>query len=231
MKRLKSLITILIVLIIATSNVFVAYAQGGNPPKGDSKIAALMQKPQGKISDSDLALVVNLALKNQVSVEQLAKFIASLDKDQYEKMTGLIRDRLDITPQTVNDISKRPGPQPNPPCGTGCGYAYGETIENVWTWNYSPKIFASYYYNDPNCDGDPGDMDYVFYYPVGTSPTTQGNLRWTTTNAAVYAAFIAAYGGNLSAFGYNYNEVRLCLGSTAWAVGLNNVKNSVFIHY
>ncbi len=228
MKITRSLLSILVALAVFVSGTLIAYAEDKNPPQPEVITGVLSKSPKN-VGSTDLSLIVDAALANEISVEQLAKFMSSLNKQQYATMRSLILARLDVSVPVESAKVNSDSLQPQPKALTS--YAYVETIENVWTWNYNPKIFASFYYNDANCDGDSTDMDYVFYYPVSTSAATKANLRWTTTNAAVYAVFMAAYSGNLSAFGYSYSEVRLCLGSAAYAVGLDNVANSVFIHY
>ncbi len=222
----------LTLLLVPTSTVL---GEGGtsssdDPPTGSTFVAEIPSKspPPAKTGDEDIEKVVDLIFKHQIDVEQLAKFMAKLDKYQYETMRQLFSERVGIVIEPVNvDNASVMGPL------AVASWTYVETIENVWTWNYNPKIFASSSYRDDNCDADEHDVDYAFYYPVSTSPSTQGNLRWTTTNPQVYAAFQIAYGGNLSAFAYSWNEVRLCTGSrgTALAGGTSAIANSVFVHY
>jgi hypothetical protein len=224
--RIFSILVAVAIIVSATP----VHAEGGNPPPDSMPaVVLLISKSGGDITNADLARVVDLIMAEQITVEQLARFMAKLDKQQLETMRVLFSARTGVTIQAVEPkrIEAGNGAQ------AVAAYTYVETIENVWTWNYNPKIFASYWYTDPNCDGDPSDTEYVFYYPVSTSASTKGNLRWTTTNVIVYTAFSLAYGGNLSAFGTSWSEVRLCIGDTgvAAAGGASTVGNSVFVHY
>ncbi len=111
------------------------------------------------------------------------------------------------------------------------GSAWGQNIENVWTWNYPNKLFSTGVYVDWLCDDDSSDMEYVFYYPFPS--VAPSSVRWTSVSSQVYLAFMAAYGGNLLGFGYSYGEVRLCIGDrgVAAAGGAAKVKSSIFVHY
>ena len=227
--KFLSIFVALAIIVSATP----VYAEGSNPPSNSVPVVvSIIDKAGGDITNADLAKVVDLIMTNQITVEQLARFMAKLDKQQLETMRVLLSDRAGITIQSVD--SKRADAM-GTPLGrqVAASFAYVETIENVWTWNYNPKIFAGFWYQDGLCDGDPSDNEYVFYYPISTSASTKGNLRWTTTNPLVYAVFSVAYGGNLSAFGYNYSEVRLCIGDNgvAAAGGAYAVGTSVFVHY
>jgi hypothetical protein len=226
-------LSIFVALAIIASAAPV-YAEGGNPPSNTVPIVgSVISNAEGNITNADLAKVVDLIMANQITVEQLGSFMAKLDKQQLETMRVLFSERTGVTIHPV-DLKQAEAIDVSPlGMQVAASYAYVETIENVWTWNYNPKIFASFWYTDRYCDGDPNDNEYVFYYSVSTSPSTKGNLRWTTTNPIVYAAFMLAYGGNLSAFGYSYSEVRLCIGDTgvAAAGGASAVGTSVFVHY
>lgn len=230
MKVFRFLMSMLIAMVIVSNVSLEAYAKGDNPPLDSIFVAEqITSKSPTEISDMDIEKVVGLTVSNQIVVEQLAEFMEKLDKQQFDTMRRLFSERvgIDIQPTKADNTSVM-GTQT-----LATSWAWVETIENVWTWNYNPKIFASHSVIDSNCDGDPSDVDYVFYYPISTTPATKGNLRWTTTNAQVYAAFMFAYGGNLSAYSYNWSSVRLCIGDNGvWAAGgQSTVANSVFIHY
>ncbi len=214
--------------VLAPSTAFAADTPA--TPKASADIIRLAHKPSTDITAADIEKVFDAIAGNRIDVENLAVFMGKLDHHQRDAMRLLLAERanIDVRAFAPNDASTT-----QPEFSTRLAYTYVETIENVWTWDYNPKIFASFYYQDRNCDGDPNDNEYVFYYPVSTSSSTKGNLRWTTTSPLVYAAFSLAYGGNISAFGTSWSEVRLCIGDNgvSAAGGAGHVASTVFIHY
>ncbi len=188
---------------------------------------------QGEESTTDedydrLDAFVEAALHDEISVEEARSTYESLDDSQRDLVRTLVEDKTSTFLERENETVPDGAPALE---SQAAGANWQQSIENVWTYNYQPKVFSSYSYVDWNCDDDPSDKEYVFYYPYPSlSPSL---LRWTSTSAQVYIAFMAAYGGNLLGFGYNKAEARLCIGDNgvAAAGGAAKVKASVFVHY
>jgi len=114
------------------------------------------------------------------------------------------------------------------------GEIWREPIENIWTYGYPPGYtFAATYWVSPDCDGDPGDDDWAFFFGRSSEwySRNPSGLRWTSQSVRVYLAFMAAYGGNLNGYSFGWTEARLCIGTTGVdaADGADNVKNNVFL--
>lgn len=137
--RKTRLLSIFVVLAIIASATPV-YAVGGHPPsKSDAVIVSLGSKEGGNITNADIAKVVDLIMTNRITVEQLAGFMAKLDKQQIGTMRALFSERTGIEVQATDPEHIKAGSGAQ----AVAAYTYVETIENVWTWNYNPKIFAS----------------------------------------------------------------------------------------
>lgn len=231
MKSSRTLVPFLMAAAISTLAPSIAFAtDAAATPKTSADIRHLAHKPSADITAADIEKVFDAIVSNRIDVENLAVFMGKLDDHQRQAMRLLLADKANID---VRAFAQSDTPGTESGFSTRLANTYVETIENVWTWDYNPKIFASFYYQDKNCDGDASDNEYVFYYPVSTSSSTKGNLRWTTTSPLVYAAFSVAYGGNISAFGTSWGEVRLCIGDSgvSGAGGAGHVASTVFIHY
>ncbi len=231
MKSSRTLMPFLMAAAISALTPSIALAtDAAATPKASADIVRLAHKSSADITAADIEKIVDSIARNRIDVENLAVFMGKLDHHQREAMRLLLADKANID---VKAFAPGDTPAAQPELSTIRAYTYVETIENVWTWDYNPKIFASFHYQDANCDGDPNDNEYVFYYPISTSSSTKGNLRWTTTSPLVYAAFSLAYGGNISAFGTSWSEVRLCIGDSgvAAAGGAGHVASTVFVHY
>jgi hypothetical protein len=232
--RFARFITAIILATVLIANVGVASASAS---KSNQSTAAL-SKPASTLTQADLELVADLMVMERITVPKAANFISKLNPEQLRRFEEIFCARLgvqcselkqDMTVQPVRSGSSGLGAAGDQLMAPGAAWA--DVIENVWTWNYNPKIFAHGWYEDWNCDDDPADKEFVFVYAIGAHPV--GTLRWTTTSPLVYGAFGVAYGWNLLGFGYNFNEVRLCIGDrgVAAAGGAGHVGSTVFVHH
>ncbi len=207
---------------------------------------------QTNVSDDAIREFVDQLFEDKVSVEEAQAVLNRLDSRQADLLLGVMAIKAGIDPESLSRErdehqrmtigSEKPGlelvgPQrqdqlspnwyPNPSL-------WRQYIENRWTsgvpWN---AAFANFYVNDLECESDfwsDPDPDWRFSFPMNYSQNPDG-LKWTTTNAQVYTAFMVAYQGNLNGFAWSWNHAMLCLGTggVSAAGGPDNVKNAVFL--
>lgn len=179
---------------------------------------------------------VELILAEEVTVPEVDAFLKRLDEAQYEKFlevftesVGVDKEELQQEADEYNQITSPdkslPGENPRT---SAPGAVWTEIIENTWTVSVNGP-FSLFWYEDRNCDDDSSDNEYVFYYEFPANPPE--GIRWTTTSAQVYSAF-AVYNWNLLGFGYDFDEVRLCIGDrgVTLAGGPDVVRRTVYIH-
>lgn len=191
---------------------------------------AKAEDPVTKEEYNRLEAFVEEALHDRISAIDAQATYESLDDSQREIVHRLVEAKTS-TSLVADDDDDVPGQATPGLDPQAAGAKWQQPIENVWTYNYQGKVFSTYSYVDWNCDDDPSDKEYVFYYPYPSIAPSA--LRWTSTSAQVYLAFMAAYGGNLLGFGYNYGEARLCIGDKGVfaAGGAAKVQSSIFVHY
>lgn len=232
--RFTRLITAIILAIVLSASIGIPSASA----KVSSQSTTTLSKSASTLTQADFQSVVELMVTERITVPEAANFISKLNPEQLRRFEGIFCARLgvqcadlkqDMTIHPVKSVSRGLGVPGNELMAPGAAWA--DVIENVWTWNYNPKIFAHGWYEDWTCDDDPSDKEFVFVYAIGANPV--GTLRWTTTSPLVYGAFGVAYGWNLLGFGYNFNEVRLCIGDrgVAAAGGQGHVASTVFVHH
>lgn len=86
------------------------------------------------------------------------------------------------------------------------------------------------YSNQYSCDDDP-DTGHIFVFSHDANSLSR--LRWNTSDSWIYTTFHSIYGGTLRGFGYNFLDVRLCVGDRGVSVagGPDYVAARLYVHY
>lgn len=188
------------------------------------------------INEVDTEEFVELIVTERITVPDVAVYLKNLDESQYQEFVRIFTERVGINRAEIQQeaakyttiLSQDELLSAEAEVILAPGAVWAEVVENTWTWDINGP-FSIFWYEDWGCDDDPADKEYVFYYAFPSNPTSE--LRWTTTSAQVYAAF-AVYNWNLLGFGYNFSEVRLCIGDNGvgLAGGPDKVRDTVFVH-
>ncbi len=240
--KLVSMFVLLALLLSVGTGVLLAQ----EPPPEDSRSLNLpgLDGPVSEWTDADLKQLVDLAVDERITVPEAQDVWEQLTEGQREKIGELLALKvgipLDEWRQFVESSREQSPFQSSKATSRGFtplgfpGEIWREPIENIWTCGYPPgTTFASSYWNSPSCDDDPSDPDWAFWFNRSYEwySRNPSGLRWTSDSVQVYLAFMAAYGGNLSGYSFNWKEARLCIGTTgvSAAGGPDNVKDNVFL--
>jgi hypothetical protein len=220
MRSIKALITLILLGVVFS-----------NTPAGVATAKIMNSTNEPTIDE-----FVDLILAEKITVPEVDAFLKGLNETQYEEFVKVFAERVGVDKKELQEEADEynqitspdkslPGENPRTAAPNA---VWNDTIENTWTISVNGP-FSLFWYEDGNCDGDSSDNEYVFYY--GFPSSSPESIRWSTTAAQVYAAF-AVYNWNLLGFGYNFDEVRLCIGDSgvALAGGPDVVRDTVYIH-
>ncbi len=196
-------------------------------------VAFSVQEELHKYLSSDLQKLVNLAAEEGINVEELAAVIDSFSEAEMETFSELIATKAEIPLQEwrAHSAKHRTKRKNQKQRSLRRGDWWQQFIENAWVWWWPQgHAYPNSYWQDKNCDGDSSDNEYVFRYDVNTS--NPNSLRWTTDSPLVYAAFMAAYGGEILGYSHDEGVAYLCIGDKGvWAAGGPwLVKATTFLH-
>jgi hypothetical protein len=235
MRKIQLLSVLALLALLLSAGVNAMLAQEPPPQDVDSLNLPGLDGPVSKWTEADLRQFVALAVDERITVPEAQNIWKQLTEEQKEKVGELLAIKVGIQPDEWQRFvqSNKVTLRGFTPLGFP-GEIWREPIENIWTWGYPPgTTFATSYWDSPYCDDDPSDHDWAFwfYQPYEWYSRNPSGLRWTSTSVQVYLAFMIAYGGNLNGYSFNWNEARLCIGTTgvSAAGGPDNVKNNVFL--
>lgn len=237
----------MLVLVALLTGVFISAANAqvvGFAANDQTTTTGLSANPM-QWSDGDLPQLVDLAVAERITVPELQAIWDQLSPEQREQVGFDLAAKVGMSANEWTNISLSDGqvgsqlsdvvPSRNTFEPEFAGEIWRQFIENRWTNGQPPgSTFARMYFDSPLCDDDPSDHDWTFLFDRSYEWYSRNpdGLRWTTSSSQVYLAFMAAYGGNLNAYSFGWNEARLCLGTGGVnaAGGTDKVKSAVFLH-
>lgn len=231
MKTNKWFLLLAVLLLVGSAWPAPAWAKEPEPPAIPG-----IENPAGNLTQQDLQLFVKLAFRNEITGAQAQALYERLSDEQKTIVSELVAKQAGIPLEEWNRERAKSSSGPVIEASEltlAAGEVWRQYIENAWTIGI-PDGSAFAYYSDVQqyCEGDNSDPDndWVFYFSMNYNQDPD-HIRWTSLSSQVYLAFMAAYGGNLNGYAYNWSEVRLCLGTVgvAAAGGPVNVQNNLFL--